>query len=346
MVEWLVVNTRPSRSAYPPARQQADRPIGIIQSLASGFDLVTRYPALMLLPVLLDVFLWLGPRLSAYPLFRAYLDFLHSPEMQAFLAPNSPQQMEQMQELLDQAGQMFNLFWWLSPILLGVPGLMVGVPANKIPSGAPATWQVSNVLVYLALFVGLSLAGLALSAVYWAMLASRVRGERLDLVRIGSLWWGLCKVTLLLIVAVLVVGLPTFLAALVVSLFNMVVAQIVLMLGASLLLWLGFYLTFVLHGIALRDWRVFQSARASALLVRTQFPPTMGLVILAVGIYIGLGYVWNIPTSDSWLRAAGILGNAFTATGVLAATALYYMNRTQSQVASNTSQAQDATHST
>jgi len=346
VVEWLVVNTRPSRSAYPPARQQADRPIGIIQSLASGFDLVTRYPALMLLPVLLDVFLWLGPRLSAYPLFRAYLDFLHSPEMQAFLAPNSPQQMEQMQELLDQAGQMFNLFWWLSPILLGVPGLMVGVPANKIPSGAPATWQVSNVLVYLALFVGLSLVGLALSAVYWAMLASRVRGERLDLVRIGSLWWGLCKVTLLLIVAVLVVGLPTFLAALVVSLFNMVVAQIVLMLGASLLLWLGFYLTFVLHGIALRDWRVFQSARASALLVRTQFPPTMGLVILAVGIYIGLGYVWNIPTSDSWLRAAGILGNAFTATGVLAATALYYMNRTQSQVASNTSQAQDATHST
>ena len=346
MVEWLVVNTRPSRSAYPPARQQSDRPIGIIQSLASGFDLVTRYPALMLLPVLLDVFLWLGPRLSAYPLFRAYLDFLQSPQMQAFLAPNSPQQMQQMQELLDQAGQMFNLFWWLSPILLGVPGLMVGVPANKIPSGAPATWQVSNVLVYLALFVGLSLAGLALSAVYWAMLASRVRGERLDLVRIGSLWWGLCKVTLLLIVVALVVGLPTFLAALVVSLFNMVVAQIVLMLGASLLLWLGFYLTFVLHGIALRDWRVFQSARASALLVRTQFPPTMGLVILAVGIYIGLGYVWNIPTSDSWLRAAGILGNAFTATGVLAATALYYMNRTQSQVASNTSQAQDATHST
>ncbi len=346
MVEWLVVNTRPSRSAYPPARQQADRPIGIIQSLASGFDLVTRYPALMLLPVLLDVFLWLGPRLSAYPLFRAYLDFLQSPEMQAFLAPNSPQQMQQMQELLDQAGQMFNLFWWLSPILLGVPGLMVGVPANKIPNGAPATWQVSNVLVYLALFVGLSLAGLALSAVYWAMLASRVRGERLDLVRISSLWWGLCKVTLLLIVVALVVGLPTFLAALVVSLFNMVVAQIVLMLGASLLLWLGFYLTFILHGIALRDWRVFQSARASALLVRTQFPPTMGLVILAVGIYIGMGYVWNIPTSDSWLRAAGILGNAFTATGVLAATALYYMNRTQSQVAGNTSQAQDATHNT
>ena len=147
-------------------------------------------------------------------------------------------------------------------------------------------------------------------------------------------------------VAALVVGLPTFLAALVVALFSVTVAQIVLMLGASLLLWMGFYLAFILHGIALRDWKVFQSARASILLMRTQFPRTMGLVILAVAIYIGMNFVWNIPASDSWLKAAGILGNAFTATGVLAATALYYMNRTQSQVTSNSTQAADATRNT
>ena len=164
---------------------------------------MTRYPGLMLMPVLLDAFLWLGPHLSAYPLFRAYLDFLQSPEMQAMLASNSPAQLEQLQILLDQSGQMFNLFWWLSPTLLGVPGLMVGVPANKLPNGIPATWQVSNVLVYVALFVVLSIAGLALSAIYWAMLASRVRGERLGLQRIAALWWGLCKVTLLVIVAAL-----------------------------------------------------------------------------------------------------------------------------------------------
>jgi hypothetical protein len=114
VVKWQVVNTRRSRSTYPTARQQADRPIGIIQSLASGFDLVTRYPVLMLLPVLLDIFLWLGPRLSAYPLFRAYLDFLQSPEMQAILAPTRPATGTNA-KLLDQTGQMFNLFWWLSP---------------------------------------------------------------------------------------------------------------------------------------------------------------------------------------------------------------------------------------
>jgi hypothetical protein len=291
--------------------------------------LVTRYPDLMLLPVLLDVFLWLGPRLSAYPLFRAYLDFMQSPEAQAILSPGSSQQMEQAQKLIDQVGQAFNLFWWLSPTLLGLPSLMVGAPASKIPSGAPTMWQVSNVLIYLALFAVLSIAGLALSAIYWAMLAGRVRGERLGLWRIARMWWGLCKVTILLIVAALVVGIPTFMAALIASLFSAAVAQIVLMLGASLLLWLAFYLAFTLHGVALRDAKVLTAARISIVLIRSHFPPTMGLIVLVVAIYIGMGYLWNIPATDTWLRAAGILGNAFTATGALAATALYYFDRTR-----------------
>ena len=69
--------------------------------------------------------------------------------------------------------------------------------------------------------------------------------------------------------------------------------------------------------------------RASVLLMRFQFPSTVGLILVALAIYIGLGFVWNIPPNDSWLRAAGILGHAFVATGLLTATALYYLDRTQ-----------------
>jgi hypothetical protein len=55
----------------------------------------------------------------------------------------------------------------------------------------------------------------------------------------------------------------------------------------------------------------------------------MGLIILAAAIYVGMGFLWNIPAGDTWLKGIGILGNAFTITGVLAATALYYMDRTK-----------------
>jgi hypothetical protein len=70
----------------------------------------------------------------------------------------------------------------------------------------------------------------------------------------------------------------------------------------------------------------------SIVLMRFQFLPAMGLIILSVGIYIGTGFVWNIPASDSWIKAAGILGHAFTATGLLSATAIFYVDRTQTVV--------------
>ena len=318
MVELLTVKT-----------QQATPSMGVIQSLASGFDLVTRCPELMLLPILLDVFLWLGPRLSAYPLFIALMDAMSSPDMVEALGPTSAPQVEALRNLLDQAGRAFNLFWWLSPTLLGVPGLMVGVPVPQAPGGLPHVWAISNGLIYFALFLGLSIAGLALSAVYWGMLASRVRQAPPSLGQMTGLWWGLCKISILLTLLGLAIGLPITFVMTLAMLFSPLVAQVVALLGISAAIWVLFYLAFTVHGIALRDVPVLQSMRASILLMRHQFPSTVGLILVALAIYIGLGFVWNIPPSDSWVRAAGILGHAFVATGLLTATALYYVDRTQ-----------------
>ena len=283
----------------------------------------------MLPPLLLDVFLWLGPRLSAYPLFKSLLDLLNSPDMLEALGPTQAQQMDALQKLVDQAGQAFNLFWWLSPSLLGVPGLMAGSPAEKTPAGLPVVWPISSGLAYFGLFVLLNLLGLGVAAMYWSVLSSRVRELPIGAERTLALWWGLFKVAILLTIVALIVGLPTLLVATVVSLFSLVAGQFVVMLGGSLLLWALFYMIYTIHGIALRDLVVLQSIRASVTLMRAQFLPAMSLIVVSVGIYIGTGFLWNIPPSDSWLRAAGILGHAFTVTGLYAATALFYMDRTK-----------------
>jgi hypothetical protein len=237
--------------------------------------------------------------------------------------------MDAMQKLIDQAGQMFNLFWWLSPTLLGVPGLMVGAPVEKIPAGLPAVWPISSALVYFGLFLALNLLGLGLTAAYWGLLSSRVRRERISLGRILGLWWGLFKIAVLLTLVALIVGLPTLLVATLASLFSLIAGQFVVMLGGSLAVWVLFYAIFAIHGIALRDQFVWPAVRVSVALMRAQFLPAMSLILLSFGIYIGLGFVWSIPPSDSWLRAAGILGHAFTVTGLFTATALFYMDRTK-----------------
>ena len=53
VVELPLVNT--NKKSAPPSGAPMSAPMGIIQSLASGFDLVTRHPQLMLLPILLDL---------------------------------------------------------------------------------------------------------------------------------------------------------------------------------------------------------------------------------------------------------------------------------------------------
>jgi hypothetical protein len=309
--------------------QQPKQSIGVIQSLSSGFDLVTRRPELMLLPVLLDTFFWLGPRLSAYPLFRATIDLLNSPGAASFIGLTTPEQVGAFRDFLDQAGQSLNLFWWLSPTLLGVPSLMIGVPSQRVPNGQSTIWPLSNELAYFALFFLLSLIGLGLSATYWEMLSSRVRDQALSLGHIAALWWGLIKIAILITIVGLMIGIPTAVVAALLGMLNPLIGLFAVVMGGTMVLWVLFYLAFTVHGVALRRATVFQAVRVSVLLMRFQFPSTVGLILVALAVYIGLGFVWNIPPNDSWLRAAGILGHAFVATGLLTATALYYMDRTQ-----------------
>src|SRR5438270_4936064 len=49
------------------ARREAS-PSGVIETLSAGYTAVNRQPWVLLLPVLLNVFLWLGPHVSYAPL--------------------------------------------------------------------------------------------------------------------------------------------------------------------------------------------------------------------------------------------------------------------------------------
>jgi hypothetical protein len=44
-------------------------------------------------------------------------------------------------------------------------------------------------------------------------------------------------------------------------------------------------------------------------------------------IYQGLGYVWSLPSGDSWLLLMGILGNSCIATALITGTFVFYQER-------------------
>ncbi len=305
---------------------------------------MTRAPQIILVPFLFDLFLWLGPRLSAYPLVKGILAFMLS--LPAMPDQTAQTQMAQMQTLLDQIGQQFNLFTWLSPMVLGVPSLMSNILGNAQPWAQPGSiWEVNNVLVYLGMFGLFSLIGLGLTALYWSQVARAVLkhypGDRGWAAHTLHIWGGLVKLTMVLITLGLVIGFPALIVATIAGLINLFLGQLIIMLGLATFMWAASYMVFALHGIALRQASFFQAVKVSLILMRTQFFSAAGLLMISLLIYIGLGIVWNLPEGDSWLRAGALLGNAFIATGVLCATMMFYAGRVPEQTEDSKLKAQN-----
>ena len=90
---------------------------GVFATLGNGFELTTRDLWLIVIPAILDVFLWIGPRLSFRPLIES---------LSAQLPPQ-PMLVDVM-PLLEMFATRLNHFTYLSVSLLGVPALSVDCP--------------------------------------------------------------------------------------------------------------------------------------------------------------------------------------------------------------------------
>jgi len=56
------------------AHEDIRRPMGALACIVTGFEVVARHPTLIILPLALDLWLWLGPRLSIAPVLQASVD--------------------------------------------------------------------------------------------------------------------------------------------------------------------------------------------------------------------------------------------------------------------------------
>jgi hypothetical protein len=84
---------------------------------------------------------------------------------------------------------------------------------------------------------------------------------------------------------------------------------------------------FVVPGVLVGGRGLLRAIWESILLIHTQFSSVVGLVLLVVVISQGLGFVWSLPSGDSWLLLIGILGNGCIATGLTAALFVFYQER-------------------
>ncbi|MBI4491723.1 MAG: hypothetical protein HY690_02905 [Chloroflexi bacterium] len=307
------------------ARDGVLRPSGIIDTLSAGYGIVNRRIWILLIPILLDLFLWLGPQVSVSPLVGQALTRWGAP---ASLTLEQVQAIDEARRSVMSAADEFNLLSLLSSGLVGVPSLVVVI-------GGQGPFQlIDNWSMALGVALGAALLGLASGCTYYVLLAQQVRGSvggaTLPWRALGHLWPAWRRVMgLLLVLAGLgvLLGLPLAFVLAGAALVSPVLASIGLACVLMALVWLQLYLFFAPGAIFVSQVGPLQAIRGSVAVVRAHFWPAVLLITLIWVILLGMAQVWVRLATSPGGTLVGILGNAYIASGLVAANLVFYQER-------------------
>jgi len=323
-----------------PAQQQAQtRTVpGVIDTLSAGYQAVNRRPGLLAIPLLLDLFLWLGPRLSIAPLVRhalaLYDVFLQQALAGATISAEQASQLQaasaQVRQAAEQGAASFNLFSLLASGRLGVPSLL----ASLSPTAgfwSPSVTTMDNGLAFLGLAIVLLLAGLLVGALYLGAITQGVRDDRFApalLLRQVWRYWGQVVAYLALIVGLIfLLGAPFAFVLGLATLFSPLLGSFLLGLAWVIGIWTAIYLFFALAAIFVSEVGPLQAIWHSFNIVRFNLWATLRLIIVVSVIGLGMPLLWEMVVGNPWGVLAGIGGNAYIGTGLSAASLIFYRDR-------------------
>jgi hypothetical protein len=293
------------------------------QSISAGFDTVTKNYWLLLLPVALDFFLWLGPRLSFTSLLKAQITQMAAdPVFSQYMGP-----------ITADAITPTNLWGMLSVPLLGVPTLMSAVVPEVTPLPA-ATVEVQSAWTVIGLFLLFSVLGLLLAAFYWNTLAQAVKGHSPWFVLLGRaaaktpvLWLQLLVLIVLFLMLAFIIYLVTLPILVILGLFSPALVVVGAVVQVMLLIWVVLYWFFAPHGLTLNGRSLLRSIVESLYLVQTFMLPTLSLFLVIVFVRQLMDSVMLLADDGSWLTAVSLIAHAFVSTALLLATFIFYRDR-------------------
>lgn len=304
---------------------------GVVDTLTAGFDHVNRILWVIALPIVVDLFLWFVPRLSAGPFIHGIVGGIDAfyASVRGGLDPSSVEQARQALHALDGAANSFNAW----TILLG--GLAVVPSVSPHSRGGILPFQIASGGQFLATFLVLELLGTILGCAYLGLIAQEVRDGRTDVAQLirrlpffvaTAFALVLLAIGLFLVVSVpigLVLGLTrAILPALgdLLTIMVFIAAQSILVLGLI-------YLFFLLDAIVVSDAGPIRAVANSARVVSRNFWEAVRFIFVFVIIDWGLQLVWMAMSKNTVGTLAAIVGNAYVASGLAAASMQYYQSR-------------------
>jgi hypothetical protein len=313
-------------------RQKLDElppPPGVMGSLRAGFDAVSSNVWLILLPLLLDVFLWLGPRLSVDGLVNPFFRMVFNQARTTLTSSSDLQRFTAYQSAFSEVLEHFNLLSLLGRLQtfpVGISSLLSQTMPAETPLGSQDVVQITSIPGLLGLVFLFTILGWVVGGLYFRWVSGIALGDA-SRAKMISFSWAIIQTLLLSVIWVIglmIIIIPMMIILTVLTLLSPVLASGALLVILLFSFWLIVPLFFTPHGIFVRRQNAFYSIFTSLRMARFTLP-TSGLFVLCVFLLsTGLNYLWSIPTDDSWMLLVGIAGHAFITTALLAASFVYY----------------------
>ena len=309
-------SNEPILSATPPR---------LLPTLVRGFNTVAGQVHLILLPLVVDLFLWVGPKMRVYDLLAPFLNSVTA-NMLKLSPPELLESINAATTIYTEMLEQFNLVNFIRTIPVGVPSLVARLGEVMSPLQTSWIYEVPSLRAGIAIIGGILMLGFFLGTLYFNSLSrfSLTEPSGFNWSKLVSQYAQTLVFFLILVALLIAASIPILILVSLLSLVSAGLAQFLIMLVIFLGLWMVLPLVFSPHGIFALDQKVVPSMLLSLRMVRFFLPGTGLFILFSILISEGLNMVWTLPGTDSWLMVLGIGGHAFVVTALLTASFLYY----------------------
>jgi len=307
--------------------------VSIIDSLSAGYRFLTKRLDLLLIPLCLDILLWMVPRLSVVSLFDRAAELYLETATFSTLSDEMVTLIEQAAQGISTVGQNSNLLNLLvNSTLLHMPSLLVVLQ----PLAGVQLQDITEPYTVAGLALLFALIGLLIGVIYMGLMARYLPIGALPkamdwpdfISRVLRHWWLLIVWVVVVILLLLILLIPIALIMMLVSLISPGLASLLTVFASSIIMILFFYLYFVSAGLILDNLSLYHAVAQSFVLVRNRFWKTLGFIILTSFISLGCGLLLDqLAIYQPIGTLAAILLNAYIGSGLVMALLIFY--RTQ-----------------
>ena len=306
--------------------QTAPSPPKLVPSLRTGFDTTANHIVLILIPLILDLFLWLGPHLRFQKLIESIVSQLIA--LDGLQDPGASEMLQAGQEAWMSLAERFNLFSALRSYPIGIPSLLSSMLSIDTPVGPSRIFELDSLGLVVLVWLVITLLGLVLGTYYFIVVAQAAIYDEIRWRQsLQNFPWTAIQVIFLAlfwVVLFFAVSIPGSCLVSLVAIGSLPMGQCALLLYVGAILWIFFPLLFSPHGIFINRESMIASVKSSFRVTRYTLPMTGLFFLIILLISKGLDLLWQVPPQTSWLTLIGLVGHAFVVTGLLAASFVYY----------------------